>query len=101
MSTTPITTAPLPASTKVYVEGEQPGVRVPMREISLTPTQTMGVAAENPPFLVYDTSGPYTDPHVTIDIRNGLSPVRQAWIAGRGDVEQLAGVSSEYGRARA
>ena len=101
MSTTPITTAPLPASKKIHVEGTRPGVRVPMREISLSPTKTMGMAEDNTPFLVYDTSGPYTDPQATIEIRHGLSPVRQEWILGRGDVQQLAGVSSKYGQARA
>src|SRR5438552_19090402 len=99
MSTTPITTAPLPASKKIHVEGTRPGVRVPMREISLSPTITVGMAEDNTPFLVYDTSGPYTDPQATIEMRHGLSPVRQEWILGRGDVEQLAAASPTDGQA--
>ena len=103
MSTSPITTHPLPASRKVYIEGTQPAVRVPMREISLTPTRPWGggKVEENPPFRVYDTSGPYTDPQATIDIRKGLAPLRRHWILNRDDVEELARVSSEYGRLRA
>jgi phosphomethylpyrimidine synthase len=93
---------PFPASRKVYVPGRLAGVRVPMREISLGPTRGRdGQASENPPVLVYDTSGPYTDPEAAIDVRRGLPPLRERWIVGRGDVEQLAQVSSEYGRRRA
>jgi phosphomethylpyrimidine synthase len=96
-----ITTQPFPASRKVYLEGTR-GIRVPMREISLTPTKSfkIGQAEDNAPFLVYDTSGPYTDPEARIDIRQGLAPLRRLWITGRGDVEKLPGVSSKYGRAR-
>ena len=98
-----LTTEPFPASRKVYVKGRQPGVRVAMREITLTPTQSMNSdqSEENPPVIVYDTSGPYTDPHVKIDIRKGLAPLRQEWVLGRGDVEELPQLSSEYGRRRA
>ena len=83
---------PLPASRKVYVPGSCPDIRVPMREIS----QSGG----NPPITVYDTSGPYSDPLATIDIRAGLPPLRDAWIATRGDAVLLPGPSSEYGRKR-
>jgi phosphomethylpyrimidine synthase len=97
--------APFPASRKVYVEGTLPGVRVPMREISLTPTRLRegreGAAVANEPLIVYDTSGPYTDPAAAIDVRRGLPALRQSWIVGRGDVEALPAVSSEYGRQRA
>jgi phosphomethylpyrimidine synthase len=72
-----------------------------MREITLTPTRTSGAAEENGSFLVYDTSGPYTDPHSEIDIRLGLAALRRPWILERADVEELAAVSSEYGRMRA
>ncbi|HTN44084.1 MAG TPA: phosphomethylpyrimidine synthase ThiC, partial [Nitrospiria bacterium] len=98
-----LTTAPFPVSRKIYVEGSQSGVRVPMREIRLTPTRAFrdGSVEENPPAVVYDTSGPYTDPAATIDIRAGLPPLRRNWIVGRGDVEALTEVSSEYGRRRA
>ncbi|HEY8022480.1 MAG TPA: phosphomethylpyrimidine synthase ThiC, partial [Thermoanaerobaculia bacterium] len=92
--------APFPASRKIHVEGRLPGVRVPMREISLAPTHTSRGEEENPPVVVYDTSGPYSDPAVAIDLRRGLAPLRRPWIAGRGDVEELAEVSSEYGRRR-
>jgi len=73
-----------------------------MREIRLTPTKSFksGAVEENAPFLIYDTSGPYTDPAAGIDIRRGLAPLRQEWIMGRGDVETLSEVSSEYGRLR-
>ncbi len=99
----PLTTTPFPASRKVYVQGAMPGVRIPMREISLTSTRPAngGAPVSNPPVTVYDTSGPYTDPAVAIDARKGLAPLRREWVLGRNDVEQLADVSSEYGRMRA
>jgi phosphomethylpyrimidine synthase len=93
---------PFPASEKVYVEGTQPGVRVPMREIHLTQTKgTNGTRFNNASVIVYDTSGPYTDPTVTIDVRKGLTPLRRPWVLGRQDVEELPQVSSTYGRLRA
>jgi phosphomethylpyrimidine synthase len=92
-----ITTEPFPSSRKIHVEGERPGVRVPMREIRLSPTRNV----ENPPVTVYDTSGPYTDPGSEIDVRQGLAPLRRDWILARGDVEELPAISSEYGRRRA
>jgi len=79
---------PLPNSRKIHVGNLQ----VPMREISQS--------AGNPPLLVYDTSGPYTDPAARIDIQKGLPPLREAWIAQRKDCEILQGPSSEYGRKR-
>ncbi|MGQ5521652.1 phosphomethylpyrimidine synthase ThiC [Chitinimonas sp. PSY-7] len=91
---------PFPASQKIYVEGSRPDIRVPMREISQTDTPTSFGGEKNPPIYVYDTSGPYTDPNVKIDIRKGLTPLRAQWIAERRDTEQLAGMSSDYGRAR-
>src|SRR5436309_4055739 len=73
-----------------------------MREIRLAPTQThQGLRVENPPVTVYDTSGPYTDPPAEIDGHRGLPPLRRERIVGRGDVEELSEVSSEYGRRRA
>ncbi len=93
-------TRPFPASRKIYVEGESPGVRVPMREISQAPTRTSQGAEENPPIYVYDTSGPYTDPRAEIDLLKGLPPLRDPWIEARGDSERLPGPSSEYGRLR-
>ncbi|MFL6235999.1 MAG: phosphomethylpyrimidine synthase ThiC, partial [Thermoanaerobaculia bacterium] len=97
-----ITTDPFPNSAKVYVAGSLPGVRVPMREVRVAPTQThAGLTVQNPPVTVYDTSGPYTDPAAEIDLHRGLPPLRREWIVGRGDVEELSEVSSEYGRRRA
>ena len=91
---------PFPNSRKVFIEGSRPDIRVPMREITLSPTQTSDGFEENPPILVYDTSGPYTDPTVEIDLEKGLQPVRENWIAERNDTEELAGLTSVYGRAR-
>ena len=91
---------PLPASRKIYVEGPRPDLRVPMREISQTDTPASFGAEKNPPIVVYDTSGPYTDPATEIDIRRGLPALRAAWIAEREDTEELAAPTSEYGRAR-
>jgi phosphomethylpyrimidine synthase len=91
---------PLPNSRKVYVEGSSSDIRVPMREISLTDTHTRDGVETNPPVYVYDCSGPYTDPDAKIDIRSGLAPLREQWIAERNDTEQLAGPTSEYGRQR-
>ncbi|MEW5791112.1 MAG: phosphomethylpyrimidine synthase ThiC [Pseudomonadota bacterium] len=100
-----ITTGPLPASRKIYVPGSlHPEIRVPMREISQTPTRVghgaTGADEPNPPVVVYDASGPYTDPEARIDVREGLAPVRESWIAARGDTEELAEISSAYGRQR-
>jgi phosphomethylpyrimidine synthase len=97
-----LSTTPLPASRKVYVQGTQPGVHVPFREISLTSTRSRtGHGDEEPAsVVVYDTSGPYTDPQVTIDIRQGLPPIRHPWITARADTEQLSDFSSAYSRKR-
>jgi phosphomethylpyrimidine synthase len=91
---------PLPNSRKFYVQGSRPDIRVPMREISLTPTHTSSGEEQNPPIYVYDCSGPYTDPAVNIDIRSGLAEMRAPWIAERNDTEPLAQLTSEYGRQR-
>ncbi|NLC09117.1 MAG: phosphomethylpyrimidine synthase ThiC, partial [Gammaproteobacteria bacterium] len=91
---------PFPNSRKVYVSGSRPDIRVPMREISLTPTITEQGQEPNASVLLYDTSGPYTDPSVSIDVRKGLPNVRSAWIAERGDTEELPGLSSEFGQQR-
>jgi len=91
---------PLPNSRKIYVQGSRPDIRVPMREISQSDTPANMGAEKNPPIFVYDTSGPYTDPAVKIDIRAGLPSVRGAWIEERGDTEPLSGPTSEFGRQR-
>ena len=91
---------PLPNSRKIHITGSRPDLRVPMREISQSDTPASMGAESNPPICVYDTSGPYTDPSVMIDIRNGLAPLRAAWIEDRGDTGALRAPSSEYGRVR-
>ncbi|WP_306672391.1 phosphomethylpyrimidine synthase ThiC [Geothrix fuzhouensis] len=92
---------PFPASTKIHVAGTQPGVQVPFRQIQLHPTRDFkDQLTENEPVVLYDTSGPYTDPTVTIDVAKGLSPLRQDWILGRGDVEALPGATSLYRKLR-
>ena len=96
----PATTQPFAMSRKVYVEGSRPDIRVPFREISLSDTPSAFGAEKNPPVMVYDTSGPYTDPTINIDIRNGLPALRADWIAERNDTEQLDGPSSEFGQQR-
>jgi len=92
---------PFPNSRKIYVQGSRPDVLVPMREIAVTDTRINGGVEKNPPVTVYDTSGPYTDPKVSIDIRRGLADVRGSWISDRGDTERLKGLSSGFGQSRA
>ncbi|KJE28004.1 phosphomethylpyrimidine synthase [Geobacillus kaustophilus] len=78
-----------PESRKVYIEGSRPDVRVPMREIALSPTKTPQGMVENKPVRVYDTTGPYTDPDFEPDVEKGLPPLRRRWIIERGDVEEM------------
>lgn len=91
---------PLPNSRKIYIQGSHPDIRVPMREISQSDTAANMGAEKNPAIYVYDTSGPYTDPSVNIDIRAGLPALREKWIDGRADTEVLSGPNSAYGKAR-
>ncbi len=93
-------TRPIPGSRKIHVTGSRDDLRVPLREIALADTPLVFGAEKNAPVTVYDTSGPYTDPDYLVDLSAGLPPLRAAWIAERGDVEQLAGLSSEFGRKR-
>jgi len=93
-------TRPLDGSRKVYVQGSRPDIRVPMREIDLDDTPASFGAEKNPPIPVYDTSGPYTDPQVKIDLLKGLGDVRSAWIDERDDTEWLDGPTSKYGKQR-
>ncbi len=96
-----ITRNPFPASERIYVTGSRADVCVPMREITLRPTRLLdGSTEDNGTIRVYDTSGSYTDPSTAIDVRKGLEPIRQAWIAERGDVETIAQSSSAYRRQR-
>ena len=95
-------TRPIPGSRKIHVEGSRPDIQVPMRQIALSETPRMfGIMEPNAPFVVYDTSGPYSDPDANIDLGAGLKPLRERWIAERGDSSPLPGLSSEFGRGRA
>jgi phosphomethylpyrimidine synthase len=87
-------------SKKVYVTGSRPDLKVPFREISLSDTPSSFGAEKNPPVMVYDTSGPYTDPDYQIDIRNGLPSLRSQWIDERNDTEFLDGPTSVFGHER-
>lgn len=94
---------PYPASRKVYIEGELPGVKVGMREIELQPsliggTKDKPLFAPNTPVRVYDTSGPYSCPDAQIDIRKGLPTLRTDWIKQRGDTELVTDFGSVYSK---
>jgi phosphomethylpyrimidine synthase len=80
-----------PGSKKVYVIGSRPDIKVPMREIELSPTTGTFGEEENPPVRVYDTSGPYTDSNYLVDITKGLPAVRSTWVHERVDVEEYEG----------
>ena len=97
-----ITRDAFPASQKIYVKGRIHDIQVPMREISLEDTvhKLTGNIEQNPSVTVYDTSGPYTDPSVTIDITKGIDRSREHWIKERGDVQELKSISSDYGLER-
>jgi phosphomethylpyrimidine synthase len=98
-----ISREPFPASQKIYVKGELHPIEVAMRQITLSETKIhngFGLTEPNPPVAVYDTSGPYTDPNMDIDVKKGLPKLRQQWILDRKDVEQLSEISSEYGKKR-
>ena len=93
-----------PSSEKVYIHGKLHDIDVPMRRIDLTPTVKIvngeKLTRHNDPVYVYDTSGVYTDPSVTVDINRGIPRTREKWIAAREDLEQLPAITSEYGRQR-
>ncbi len=92
---------PFPASDKIHVAGTLPGVKVPFRRVKLQPTRDFnGQLTDNEPVVLYDTSGPYTDPSAHIDVAKGLPALRQDWILGRGDVEALPGATSLYRKLR-
>jgi phosphomethylpyrimidine synthase len=92
---------PFPNSRKVYTQGSDASIQVPMREIQLTDATTERGVEHNPPVYVYDTSGPYTDGQSSIDLRQGLPEIRTGWIESREDTEILPGLSSRYGQQRA
>lgn len=94
-----------PNSKRIYLSGSQPDIRVPMREIQLSPTTVGGsqdrpLLEENEPVPVYDTAGPYGDPTATIDVHAGLQKLRSQWIARRGDTEEREELSSTYTQQR-
>ncbi|TAL61668.1 MAG: phosphomethylpyrimidine synthase ThiC [Bacteroidetes bacterium] len=109
-----ITTTPFSGSKKIYVKGKLHNIEVAMREITisegivkkngavapLSPRRGVGGEAKGVRLPVYDTSGPYTDPNTSIDVKKGLAPLREKWILERGDVEQLKDFSSAYGNQR-
>jgi len=99
-----ITTEPFPKSKKIYVPGKLHPIKVAMREISLNDTVSHldrhQTVEKNAPVTVYDTSGPYTDPNVEINVKKGLPRLREEWITATGDVEELAKLSSDYGQRR-
>lgn len=96
-----ISTSPFPNSKKVYVKGKLNDIEVAMREISLSDTKLNGKTLhKNPPVTVYDTSGPYTDVNIEIDVKKGIPRLREKWIMERGDIERLFEFSSEYGTQR-
>ena len=98
-----ITRTPLPNSKKIYIPGTlYPDIRVPMREITLSDSKHSinGTKESNPAVTVYDTSGPFTDSSITINLEKGIPPVRSQWIASRNDVEQLHAFSSTYSNKR-
>ncbi|MCC5809720.1 MAG: phosphomethylpyrimidine synthase ThiC [Ectothiorhodospiraceae bacterium] len=94
-------TRPFPNSSRIYVSGSRPDIRVPMREVRQADTLGLHGRETNPPITVYDTSGPYTDPEHTIDLMAGLPQLRRSWVDEREDTEELDGPSSDYGRERA
>ena len=93
-----------PNSEKIYVEGTLPGVRVGMRKVHQYPTVKIEdgkrVEYPNEDIILYDTSGPYTDPEIEIDINKGLPRNREEWVEQRGDTEVLDDITSKYGRER-
>ena len=91
---------------KAYMQGTLfPYIRVGMTKVNLTPTVTRDSEGKmhsepNAPVYIYDTSGPFSDPNITIDLKKGLPRLRETWIEERGDTEVLQEISSEYGRQR-
>ena len=93
-------TRPFTGSQKIYVQGSRDDIRVGMREIQQADTADSIGFEKNPPITVYDTSGPFTDPDIDVDLMKGMPDVRTAWIEERDDTELLDGPSSEYGSER-
>ncbi len=90
---------------KAYMQGTLfPYIKVGMQKVNLTPTVNIvngeKVTTPNAPVYIYDTSGPFSDPNMEIDLKKGLPRMRESWIIGRGDVEKLPSITSEYGKMR-
>ncbi len=99
-----ITSGSFPASKKIFVQGKMHNIKVAMREVAVSPTKTSSFGVEeiipNPVVTLYDTSGPYTDPTVAIDITKGLPRLREDWITDRKDVDQLDSFTAAYSNER-
>ncbi|MBL7002400.1 MAG: phosphomethylpyrimidine synthase ThiC [Gammaproteobacteria bacterium] len=93
-------TKPFPRSEKIYIKGSRDDINVGMREVSCDETTTSNGVEVNPPITIYDTSGPFTDPNIEIDLMKGIPDVRSAWIIEREDTEALEGLSSDFGNSR-
>ena len=94
-----------PRSQKVYLPGKlYPNIRVAMRKVEQVPSTSFEgdekIVTPNPEVYVYDTSGPFSDSSMSIDLKKGLPRLREEWIVSRGDVEQLPEITSEYGQMR-
>jgi phosphomethylpyrimidine synthase len=94
-------TRPISGSAKIHVRGSRDDIQVPMRAIALDDTPSTFGSEKNAPFVVYDTSGPYTDPHYSVDLAAGLPALRATWIEARGDSEKLADFTSPFTRRHA
>lgn len=94
-----------PNSSRIFIEGSRPDIRVGLREIALADT-LVGGSKDNPqfeanePVPVYDTSGAYGDEHAVIDVRLGLPRLRESWVRERGDTEELDDLSSAFTQER-
>lgn len=94
-----------PNSTRHYEKGSRDDINVAMRLIHqhdslIGGTEENPIFESNPPIGVYDTSGPYGDPDVTINVQKGLAPLRESWIKARENTYQLEGVSSHFAKQR-
>lgn len=96
-----ITQEPIPGSKKIYLKGIRNSVNVSMREIELSPTKLRNEAIiDNRPLIVYDTSGPYTDPEIEVDIKKGLPRIREGWIEERKNTVRMQRSESDYTNKR-
>ena len=93
-------TMPFPGSRKIYVQGSRPDIQVAMREVITTPTVTRNGTEANAPITLYDTSGPFTDPNISVDLHQGIAALRTPWILERADTEPLSELSADYSRRR-